>query len=55
MANFNNFGSSFRVIHSVSLTKPLNFALLAAVRNLLLLKIVAKNIIVVRNSGAFMS
>ena len=54
MAKVKNFGNSFRVIHSVSLTKPLNFALLAAVRNLLLLKIVAI-IIVVRNPGAFMS
>jgi len=53
MANFKSLGNSLRVIHSVSLTKPLNFALLAAVRNLLLLKIVAI-IIVVRQSGAFM-
>jgi hypothetical protein len=55
MANFKILGNSFRVIHSVSLTKPLKFALLAAVRNLLLLNIVAKIIIVVRSSGAFMS
>jgi hypothetical protein len=54
MAKFKNFGNSLRVIYSVSLMKPLNFALLAAVRNLLLLKIVAI-FIVVRNSGAFMS
>jgi hypothetical protein len=53
MAKVKSFGNSFRVIHSVSLIKPLNLALLAAVRNLLLLKIVAF-FIVVRYSGASM-